>query len=102
MLGVLLLVASLVTALLGTLLPRFVSEVSVAEISNYCSDRFIHEPDLWRVQVRTIRGMLTLIQLTSGRGEEVAGAVRKAEYLFLGGLFSVGISLAILISTVTL
>src|ERR1700709_1592808 len=51
LIGVLLLVTSLMTALRGTLLPALVSDVSAEEVSNYTSERFIYEPDLWRVQV---------------------------------------------------
>jgi len=99
--GVLLLVISLVTALLGTVLPQFVSEISAEEVANYTSERFIHEPDLWRVHVRTIRSLLDAIESITVQGDEAARAVRKAEYSFLTGLFSVGVALAILIVVVT-
>ena len=99
--GVLSLVASLVTALLGTLLPRLGSEISADEVSRYTSERFTRETELWRVHVRTIRGMLTLIESITLQGDDAARAVRKAEYLFLAGLFSVGVALAILIAMVT-
>jgi cytochrome c biogenesis factor len=101
LIGVLFLVASLVTALLGTLLPRLESEISVEEISRYTSERFTHETEIWRVHVRTIRGMLTLIESIRVVGDDAARAVKKAEYLFLAGLLSVGVALAILISVVT-
>jgi len=99
--GVLLLVVSLVTALLGTLLPQFVSEISAEEVANYTSERFIHEPDLWRVHVRTIRSLLDAIESITIQGDGAARAVRKSEYSFLTGLFSVGVALAILIVAVT-
>jgi len=101
LLGLILLVASMVTALRGTLLPRLVSDISAGEVSNYTSDRFTHEPDLWRVQIRTIRGLLDLIERTTRQGDEAVRAVKAAEYLFLTGLFSVGVALAILILVVT-
>jgi hypothetical protein len=101
LIGVLLLVAALVTALRGTLLPALVSGVSAEEVSNYTSERFLHEPDLWRVHVRMIRSLLTAIELTTVEGDEAARAVRKAEYSFLTGLFSVGVSLGTLIVVVT-
>jgi hypothetical protein len=101
MVGVFLLVASLVTALRGTLVPELVSEISAEEVANYNSERFTHEPDLWRIHVRTIRGFLGLIESTTVQGDESARAVRRAEYLFLTGLFSVGVALAILIAVVT-
>jgi hypothetical protein len=99
--GVSLLVASLVTALRGTLLPRLVSNVSAKEASNYTSERFIHEPELWRVRVRTLRTVVDAIEFNARQGDEAALAVRRAEYLFLAGLFSVGVTLGILIVVMT-
>jgi hypothetical protein len=99
--GVLLLIFSLVTALDGTLLPRLVSGVSAEEVSNYASERFTHEPELWRVQIRTLRSVLVAIELTTIQSDKAAWAVRKAEYLFLAGLFSVAIALGTLILVVT-
>jgi hypothetical protein len=101
LIGVLLLVVALVTALRATLLPALVSGVSAEEVSNYTSDRFTHEPDLWRVHVRMIRSLLTAIELTTVEGDEAARSVRKAQYSFLTGLFSVGVALGILIAVVT-
>jgi hypothetical protein len=101
LIGVLLLVASLVTALRGTLLPALVSDVSAKEVSNYTSERFMHEPDLWRVHVRMIRSLLDAIELTTVEGDEAARTVRNAEYSFLTGLFSVGVALGIVIAVVT-
>ena len=57
LLGALLLIASLTAALRGTLLRDLLWGVSAMEVANYTSDRFVNEPDLWRVQVRTIRGL---------------------------------------------
>jgi hypothetical protein len=100
--GVLMLVASLVTALRGTLAPAFVADLSAEEVANYTADRFIREPDLWRVQVRTIRSLLGEIEEITLQSDQAARAVRKAEYLFLAGLFAVGIVLSTAIAMVTL
>jgi len=97
--GMLLLVASLVAALRGTLSPGPV-DLSAEEVSNYTSDRFTREPDLWRVHVRMIRSLLDAIESTTVERDEVARAVRNAEYSFLTGLFSVGIALGIVIAVV--
>jgi hypothetical protein len=102
LIGVLMLVASLVTALRGTPAPRFVSDLSAEEVANYAADRFIREPDLWRVHVRTIRSLLGEIEAITLESDHGARAVRKAEYLFLTGLGSVGIVLGVLIAEVTL
>jgi hypothetical protein len=99
--GVLLLVASLVTALRGTLMPELIPRISIEEVANYTSERFIAEPDLWRVQVRTIRSLLDAIESITIQGDQAARAVRNAEYSFLTGLFSVGVALSILIVEAT-
>jgi hypothetical protein len=100
--AVLLLVASLVTALRGAPAPRFASDLSAVEVANYTTDRFVGEPDLWRVHVRTIRGLLDEIETITRESDGAARAVRKAEYLFLTGLFSVGIVLGTLIVEIAL
>lgn len=100
--GVLLLIASLATALSGTLVPRLVADISAQEIFYYASERFTHEPDLWRVHVRTLRAVLDAIEWTTRQGDKVAFAVRRAEYLFLTGLFSVAVALGTLIAVMTL
>jgi hypothetical protein len=81
--------------------PELVSDLSIHEVANYISDRFTHEPDLWRVHVRAIRGLLSLIESTTKKGDEVARAVERAEIFFLVGLFSVGVSFATVIAEVT-
>jgi hypothetical protein len=45
--------------------------------------------------------MLAAIEVTTTQGDKAAWAVRKAEYLFLAGLFSVATALGTLISVVT-
>ncbi|HEX4304927.1 MAG TPA: hypothetical protein VHZ54_02715 [Solirubrobacterales bacterium] len=102
LIGVLLLVLSLVTVLRGTVLSDVISAVSAEEVANYVTERFIDEPDLWRVHLRTIHGVLSMIELTTSEGNEAERALRTAEYSFFAGLFAVGIAFAILIVAVTL
>jgi hypothetical protein len=99
--GVLFLVASVVTVLRGTVSPTLLSGVSVEEVANYVSERFTDEPELWRVHLRTIHGLLDLIELTTEQGDKFGRAVGKAEYFFLTGLFSVGLAFATLIAVMT-
>jgi hypothetical protein len=99
--GTILLILAFVTALRGTLLPQLVSDISAREVANYLTDRFSHEPDLWRVQMRTIRGLLDSIESTTRQGDKAAQAVSWAGRFFLAGLSAVGIALAILISVVS-
>jgi hypothetical protein len=99
--GTILLIAAFVTALRGTLLTHLVSDISAAEVANYITERFTHEADLWRVHVRTIRGLLGSIHSTTRQGDKTARAVMWAGRLFLSGLSAVGIALVILISVVS-
>lgn len=101
LIGFSLLVLSLVTVLRGTVMPESISAISAEEVANYVTARFIHEPDLWRVHLRTIFTLLDAIETTADQGDEAARAVRKAEYSFLVGLFAVGLAFATLIAVVT-
>ncbi|HWH18965.1 MAG TPA: hypothetical protein VN671_00420, partial [Solirubrobacterales bacterium] len=92
--GSLLLIASLAVALRATLLPPPDSDVSVTDVANYTADRLTHEPDLWRVHVRELRGLLVSIESTSRQIDKTARQVGKAEYFFLAGLFTVGVAFA--------
>jgi hypothetical protein len=96
-----LLVVAFITALQGTLLPKLVSDISAKEIANYTTERFTHEPDLWRVHIRTINGLRISIDSTTSQGDRAARAVRLAGRLFLAGLLALGISLVILVAVVT-
>jgi hypothetical protein len=101
LLGSSLLVAALAAALRGTLLPQPVSDISAGEVANYTSDRFTHEPDLWRVHVRAIHSLLASIESMTWYVDTAARIVEKAEYFFLSGLFTVGVAFATLIVQVT-
>jgi cytochrome c biogenesis factor len=101
LIGAVCLIAAFVTALRGTLLPNLVSDISAEEVANYTTERFTHEPDLWRVHVRTIRGLLISIDSTTRQGDKAAQAVRLAGRFFLVGLVTVGVALAILVAVVT-
>jgi hypothetical protein len=99
--GTIMLIAAFVTALRGTLLPQLVSDISAKEVANYITERFTHEPDLWRVHIRTVRGLLKSIDSTTRQGDKAAQAVMWAGRFFLAGLSAVGVALAILISVVS-
>lgn len=101
LIGMITLLAAFVIALRGALLPQLVSDLSAQEVANYFTPRFTHEPDLWRVHIRTIRGLLEAIQVTTRQGDKTAQAVMWAGRLFLAGLSAVGGALAILISVMS-
>jgi hypothetical protein len=91
----------LVTVLRGALLPGSTIAFSAKEVANYLTDRFIREPDLWRVHLRTISSLQDAIETAMRQGDEVERSVGKAEYFFVSGLFTVGIAFATLIAVVT-
>jgi hypothetical protein len=102
LLGTLFLITALVITILGVpFRPHLVSDISAREIANYTTKRFTHEPDLWRVHIRTINGLLISIDSTTKLGDKAAAVLRRAGFLFLAGLLTVGAALAILIFKVT-
>ncbi len=78
LIGCLLLIAALATALRGTLLPQPVSDISAREVANYTSDRFIHEPELWRVHVRAIHSLLASIESMTRHVDSRRASRRKS------------------------
>jgi hypothetical protein len=96
--GVLMLIMSLIVALRGVLLPPRSSGVSATEVANFASARFTDEPDLWRAQVRTIRGLLGLIEATTQQSAAAERSAGVAGLFFLVGLSLVGVALAIVIA----
>jgi hypothetical protein len=99
--GTVLLILAFVFALRTALLPHLVSDLSDEEVANYLTERFTSEPDLWRVHVRMIRGLLKSIKWTSRQGDRAARSVARAAFFFLLGLAAVGLSLAILVLVVS-
>jgi hypothetical protein len=82
LLGSLLLVAALAAALRGTLLPQPVSDISAGEVANYTSDRFIREPDLWRVHVRAIHSVLAAVESMTWHVDAAARIVERLSISF--------------------
>jgi len=101
LIGTILLIAAFVTALRGALTPQSVSDISAQEVANYLTERFTHEPHLWRVHVRTIRGLMKSIEFTTRQGDKAAQAVIWAGRCFLAGLSAVGTALATLILVIS-
>jgi len=84
------LAASVVIAVMGVIKPQPFASISADEISNYLSDRFLTEPDLWRVHVRSLRALETATRDAQAGGNSAAEAINRSLYAFLAGLgFSV-------------
>ena len=90
------------SAIVGTpFRTHLVFDISGREVANYLTPRFTHEPELWRVHVRTIRAILISIDSTTKAGDKAVATLRWAGLFFLGGLLSVAAALAIFIVEVT-
>ncbi|HEX5983685.1 MAG TPA: hypothetical protein VFY69_05695, partial [Solirubrobacterales bacterium] len=84
-------------AIWGVFKPRSFVLVAADEIAIYGSDRFLTEPDLWRVQVRALRALEEATRETQEDGNAAAGSIMVSLYAVLAGLGFSLISLATLI-----
>ena len=101
LLGSLALVSAFITALSGSSVRGGASDISAREAAGYLSPRFTCEPDLWRVQLRTVNALVAAIDVTTQQVDAVDRAVVWAGRFFLVGLIAVGAALAILLAVVT-
>jgi len=84
-------------AVWGVLRPKAFAAISGREVALYKSDRFLTEPRLWRVHVRSLHALDDAISDAEATEETAANAVEWALFVFLAGLgFSLA-SIAILI-----
>lgn len=84
-------------AIWGVILPRPFAAIVADEIANYTSDRFLAEPDLWRVQLRSLRALERVTRETEENANAAVAALRLSLYAFLTGLAFSLISLGTLI-----
>jgi 4-amino-4-deoxy-L-arabinose transferase-like glycosyltransferase len=89
--------AAIAVASWGVLKPRSFGVVAADEIAIYASNRFLTEPDLWRVQMRALRALEEVTRETQEDGNAAAGAIMISLYALLTGLGFSLISLATLI-----
>jgi hypothetical protein len=73
--------------------PRPFAVLAADESAIYASDRFLAEPDLWRVHGRALRAMETSVRRAQENDDAVAVAITNSLYSFLAGL---GFSLILL------
>lgn len=85
-------------AVWGVLKPRPFIAINADEIANYTSERFLGEPDLWRVHLRSLRALETATRQAEEEGSAAAEAIARALYVFLTGLGFSLISLGTLIA----
>jgi hypothetical protein len=80
------LAASVAVAVIGAIRPKTSAAISADEIANYTSNRFLTEPDLWRVHVRTLRALKQATTDIQAAGNSAAEAINLSLYFFLAGL----------------
>jgi hypothetical protein len=73
-------------AVWGALRPMVFAAISAEEMTNYASEAFLTEPDLWRVQVRSLHALGSVITTVQDAGDSAASAIERALGAFLAGL----------------
>jgi len=91
------LAAAIAVAIWGVILPRPFTAIASDEIANYTSDRFLVEPDLWRVHIRSLRALEEAAREMEENGNTASAAIGVSLYAFLAGLAFSLISLGTLI-----
>ena len=84
-------------AVWGVSTPKQFVDLAAGEITVYASDRFLEEPDLWRVQLRSLHGLERATRKAQEDGNSAAVAIRVSLRAFLGGLVFSLVSLGTLI-----
>jgi hypothetical protein len=95
--AVLCLTAAVAIAIWGVIRPRSFAAIAPDEITNYTSERFLNEPDVWRVRIRALRALEVGARQTAEDGNAAAKAIMISLYAFLAGLAFSSISVGTLI-----
>jgi hypothetical protein len=87
------LAVAVAVAIWGAIKPRPFVALAADEITNYTSRRFLNEPDLWRIHIRSLRSLEAAARRMEKDSDVVADAIAISLYAFLAGL---GFSLILL------
>jgi hypothetical protein len=88
---------SVAIAVLGAVKPRTFAAISAAEVANYTTHRFLNEPDVWRVHVRTLKALHEATTIAQEAGNGAAAAINHGLQFFLIGLAATFVAVAALI-----
>lgn len=88
---------AVILAIWSVMRPRSFVAVAADEITAFTSDRFLHEPDLWRVHLRALRTLEQSTRRAQEAGNATAEAIMQSLYAFLAGLGFSLVSLGTLI-----
>jgi len=80
------LTGAVAVAIWGAVRPRLFATISADEITNYTTERFLAEPDLWRVHVRSLRALRDATAGAQEAGNSAAEAIVWSLWAFLAGL----------------
>lgn len=80
------LTASVVIAIWGLIKPQPFVAVAADEIAIFASDRFLGEPDLGRVHLRSLHSLEEATREAQENGNAAAKAILSSLYFFSGGL----------------
>lgn len=80
------LTTAVAVAIWGVVRPQSFATVAADEITTYASDRFLVEPDLWRVHVRSLRALEEAAREAQKDGNAAARSIMISLYAFLAGL----------------
>lgn len=74
------------SAIWGVIRPQPFASLAADEIAIYTSDRFLTEPELWRVHLRALRALEALARHAQNDGNAAAEAIARSLYAFMFGL----------------
>jgi hypothetical protein len=86
LIGVVFLAVAVATAAWGVMRPQSFVALGAAEIAVYTSRRFIDEPDLWRVHLRSLHALEKATREIQEDGNRATTAISTALYALLMGL----------------
>jgi hypothetical protein len=95
--GAICLAVAVVAAIWGVMRPRPFVALGADEIAAYKSERFLSEPDLWRVHLRSLHALERATREAQEDGNAASESIMSALYAFLAGLAFSLISLGTLI-----
>jgi hypothetical protein len=94
------LATAVAVAIWGALRPKAHAVISAEETSHYTSRRFVNEPELWRVHLRSLRALDYATTNAQAAGDSAATAVERSLKAFLLGLGFSLLAIATLVAEV--
>jgi predicted PurR-regulated permease PerM len=91
------LVVSVATAVIGVNRQGQQTSVSADEIAIYLTDQFLDAPELWRVQVRSLRTLEKATEFAQKNGDDALKSITISLYALLTGLGLAVVTVGILI-----